>query len=242
MSLSLPCSPPAAARQPPAGAGNGPAAARRQLLSRRRWLARCGSAAAVGLPALLLAPRLRGAALLHPTPAQTEGPFYPVQLPADSDADLLHNGTLDYRRGVETWVEGSVRDRQGTPVQGAVVEIWQCDHHGHYHHPGDGGRADPAFQGFGRTTVLADGTYRFRTLRPVRYAGRTPHIHVKVRLGPRELLTTQLYVAGDPGNPGDPLWRALRSDADRAALTVPFEPVRAGALLRAVFPIVVVAA
>jgi protocatechuate 3,4-dioxygenase beta subunit len=121
-------------------------------------------------------------------------------------------------------------------VQGAVVEIWQCDHAGHYHHPGDGNRADPAFQGFGRVSVGRDGRYRFRTLRPAPYGGRTPHIHVKVRLDRMELLTTQLYVAGDPGNERDFLWRRLDA-AGRAALTVPFAPGVDG--LRAHFPITV---
>ncbi len=172
----------------------------------------------------------------RPTPSQTEGPFYPVALPADSDFDLLRNGRMSYQQGQAAWVEGTVLDTAGLPVAGAVVEIWQCDHAGHYHHPGDGGRADPAFQGFGRVTVGRDGSYRFRTLKPVPYTGRTPHIHVKVRLARQELLTTQLYVAGEPGNERDSLWRRL-NEPDRAALTVPFAPEADG--LRARFPIIV---
>jgi protocatechuate 3,4-dioxygenase beta subunit len=171
------------------------------------------------------------------TPAQTEGPFYPVTLPADTDFDLLRNGSQRYGRGQPAWLEGTVTDRAGRAVRGAQVVIWQCDHAGHYHHPGDGGRADAAFQGFGRVTVGADGNYRFRTIRPAPYSGRTPHIHVKVRLGPHELLTTQLYVAGDAGNARDFLWRRLPDDAARAALTVPFTPGSDG--LHATFPIVV---
>ena len=174
--------------------------------------------------------------LLQPTPGQTEGPFYPVAMPSDSDFDLLRNGHASYHSGRPAWVEGAVVDTAGAPVSGAVVEIWQCDHAGHYHHPGDGGRADPAFQGFGRVTVGQDGRYRFRTLRPVAYSGRAPHIHVKVRLGRTELLTTQLYVAGDAGNAGDFLWRRL-SEQGRTALTVPFTPEDKG--LRAYFPIIV---
>ncbi|MDO8719951.1 MAG: intradiol ring-cleavage dioxygenase, partial [Polaromonas sp.] len=73
--------------------------------------------------------------------------------------------------------------------------------------------------------------------RPAPYSGRTPHIHVKVKLGPHELLTTQLYVAGDTGNARDFLWRRLPDDAARAALTVPFTPGQGG--LHATFPIVV---
>ncbi|WP_137895757.1 protocatechuate 3,4-dioxygenase [Ramlibacter sp. 2FC] len=172
------------------------------------------------------------------TPAQTEGPFYPVAMPEDSDYDLLRNGVRNYRLGQPAWLEGQVSDPEGRPVRGAQVEIWQCDQAGHYHHPGDGGRADPAFQGFGRVTVDDQGRYRFRTLRPAPYSGRTPHIHLKVRLGPRELLTTQVYVAGEAGNARDLLWRRL-DEAGRAALTVPFTPGADG--LRALFPIVVAA-
>src|SRR5687768_10027053 len=199
--------------------------------SRRRAVA-----AAVALPFCWTAARAQ--APLRRTPSQTEGPFYPVRLPDDSDADLLRNGAREYKRGDAAAVSGQVLDLAGKPVAGAQVEIWQCDEAGHYHHPGDGGRADPSFQGFGRVTVGADGRYRFRTIRPVAYSGRTPHIHVKVKLASRELLTTQLYVAGDPHNERDFLWRNLGPEG-RAALTVPFQ--QGGDGLRANFPIVVTA-
>jgi protocatechuate 3,4-dioxygenase, beta subunit len=197
---------------------------------------RIAAAALVGLPMIWNGLRAQPAPARRPTPAQTEGPFYPVSLPKDSDFDLLRNGALTYTKGQPAWVEGSVTDLQGKPIAGAQVEIWQCDETGHYHHPGDGGSADPAFQGFGRVTVGADGQYRFRTIRPAPYSGRTPHIHVKVKLGSRELLTTQLYVAGDPHNERDGLWRRLGVE-ERAAVTVPFQPGGDG--LRASFPIVV---
>ena len=199
---------------------------------------RAATAALVALPAVWTGLRAQPTPALRLTPAQTEGPFYPVNLPQDSDADLLRNGTLTYSDGKPAWVEGRVTDLQGRPVAGAQVEIWQCDEAGHYHHPGDSGKADPAFQGFGRVVVGGDGSYRFRTIRPVAYSGRSPHIHVKVRLGSRALLTTQLYVAGNPHNERDFVWRKL-SAADRGAVTVPFQPAPDG--LRASFPIVVAA-
>ena len=202
-----------------------------QTLLRRRAVA----VALVAMPALWLGPRAQPLNMHRPTPAQSEGPFYPVVFPKDSDHDLLRNGALNYSEGQSAWVEGNFSDMAGKPVSGAQVEIWQCDHNGHYHHPGDGGKADTRFQGFGRVTVGADGSYRFRTLRPAAYTGRAPHIHVKVKLGPRELLTTQLYVAGDPGNASDFSWRRL-DQAGRAALTVPFSAGSDG--LRARFPIV----
>lgn len=202
------------------------------ILSRR-----IAGAALVFAPALLLGARAQPPAR-RPTPAQTEGPFYPVALPADSDADLLRNGPLHYGQGTPATVTGSVTGLDGRPLAGVQVEIWQCDGDGHYHHPGDGGRADPAFQGFGRVQADAQGRWRFRTIRPVAYAGRTPHIHFKVRSGSHELLTTQLYVLGDPHNERDGLWRRL-DPPDRAAVTVPF---RSGAdSLQAEFPIVIAA-
>lgn len=195
--------------------------------------------ALVALPALWLGPRARQPAERRLTPSQTEGPYYPVRLPDDHDADLLRSGARRYQHGQPTWLEGQVTDPAGQPLRGAAVEIWQCDHNGRYHHPGDGNQADPNFQGFGRVSVDAQGRYRFRTLRPVTYGGRAPHIHLKVRLGSRELLTTQVYVQGEPRNERDMLWRSIRNEADRAALTVPFEPVNDGLLAR--FPIVVAA-
>jgi protocatechuate 3,4-dioxygenase beta subunit len=200
------------------------------LLPRRRV-----AAALAALPFCWTGARAQAVAGRRRTPAQTEGPFYPVALPADTDADLLRNGRLAYAQGQPAWVDGVVTDLDGKAVSGAQVEIWQCDHAGHYHHPGDGGRADAAFQGFGRVTVGSDGRYRFRTIKPVPYTGRTPHIHVKVKLARRELLTTQLYVEGDPNNERDFLWRNL--GADRALVTVPFRTGADG--LQASFPIIV---
>ena len=160
-------------------------------------------------------------------------------LPLDTDNDLLIlNDGSTAAVGDVTHLTGKILDAKGNPLAGAVVEIWQCDAAGHYRHPGDGDRADPDFQSFGRVVADAEGRYRFRTIRPVAYSGRTPHIHVKVKQGRRTLLTTQLYVAGDPGNAQDFLWRRL-SEADRAALTVPFTPGADG--LRASFDIVVAA-
>jgi protocatechuate 3,4-dioxygenase beta subunit len=203
---------------------------RRALLRRSAgWLA------ASAAPAWLTPARAQ-ARSMRPTPGQAEGPFYPERRPADHDFDLLRTGKASYQAGQAAWVEGLVTDTRGVPVTGAEVEIWQCDQQGHYHHARDGDRADPAFQGFGRVVVGKDGAYRFRTLRPAPYSGRTPHIHFKVRLGNTDLLTTQLYVAGDPGNARDGLWRRLGAQ-DQAAVTVPF--VHASDGLRAHFPVVV---
>lgn len=205
-------------------------------ISNRTLARRAALAALVAAPWIWTGARAQPTVPLRPTPAQTEGPFYPLELPADSDHDLLRNGMRDYRLGTPAWVEGRVLDTDGSALRGAQVEIWQCDQQGAYRHPRDRGQADPAFQGFGRVTAGADGGWRFRTIRPSPYAGRTPHIHLKVRLGRNELLTTQLYVEGDPGNGGDFLWRRLDA-AGRSALTRPFMPGPDG--LRAQYTLVV---
>lgn len=203
--------------------------AMRQPPNRRTAIHRLAlPAAALALPHLLAGNPASAATPLRLTPAQSEGPFYPVDLPQDSDFDLLRHGVLAYSQGQPAWLHGRVVDMAGQPVAAAVVEIWQCDAHGHYRHPRDGDRSDPAFQSFGRVGVAADGAFRFRTIRPVVYDGRTPHIHVKVRLGRSTLLTTQLYVEGEPGNARDGLWRRLRDPADRAAVTLPYRTVADG--------------
>jgi protocatechuate 3,4-dioxygenase beta subunit len=193
------------------------------------------------LAAFALAPvfirDLRAQERLAPTPAQTEGPFYPVDTRGDTDFDLLRRGDRPaYAQGAPVWLSGTVTDTTGRALAGGVIEIWQCDQQGHYHHPRDGGAADPSFQGFGRVTLDGEGRYRFYTIRPAPYSGRTPHIHVKVRQGGHELLTTQLYVAGEAGNARDGLWRSL-SAPQRERLTRPFVAGTQG--LQAEFSIVV---
>lgn len=206
-------------------------------LSRRAVVALAGT----GLAALPL-PGLAGA--LTPTPRQTAGPFYPEIKPLDSDADLVRvAGQSDQAAGTVTNVLGRILDPAGTPVTDALVEIWQCDAFGHYHHPLDaarrGGAADPRFQGYGRTVSAGDGGYRFRTIRPVPYPGRTPHIHFAVTARGVSL-TTQMYVAGEPQNETDFILSRIRDPEERARVIVPLLAADAGgaAGLMGVFDIV----
>ena len=200
-------------------------------LGRRRFVLG-GLAGALTLPGGAFAQ----AAGLVPTPAQTTGPYYPVTFPSDVDSDLVVlRGAEARAEGVVTHVMGRVLGVDGRPIQGATVEIWQCDARGRYLHPGDtsGGLRDSAFQGFGRAVSGADGAYRFRTIRPVPYPGRTPHIHFAVTAPGRRELVTQMYVAGEPLNERDGLYRSIRDPRQRAALTVRLEEangVEAGAL------------
>src|SRR5207253_5713449 len=140
------------------------------------------------------------------TPRLTEGPFYPDRLPLDTDNDLIIvNNALTPAVGEITHLTGRVLGRNGEPIRNALVEIWQVDGRGVYLHSADSGRRqrDTNFQGFGRCATTAKGEYRFRTIKPVPYTGRTPHIHVKVKKGNRELLTTQIFVSGHPQNKTD---------------------------------------
>ena len=163
------------------------------------------------------------------TPRQTEGPFYPDKLPLDTDNDLLViNDTITPAVGEITHLTGRVLDAAGSPLKNAVVEIWQCDANGAYLHSRTSNREkrDANFQGFGRFTTASDGAYYFRTIKPVPYPGRTPHIHVKVKRGGKELLTTQCYVKGHTGNERDGIWRSVRDPQSRDAITVAFDPVK----------------
>ncbi len=198
-------------------------------LSRRRLMA--GGLSLAGWTALTGA-----GGVLVPTPRQSAGPFYPDQLPLDSDADLVTVAGRDGPAlGDVTHLFGRILDRDGRPLAGARVEIWQCDANGRYIHSRDAARGggDPNSQGDGRTESDGEGGCRFRTIRPVPYTGRTPHIHIAVAAAGHAQLVSQLYVAGEPLNAGDFLYRRISDPQQRAAVTIALEPrpdLEAGAL------------
>jgi protocatechuate 3,4-dioxygenase beta subunit len=180
------------------------------------------------------------------TPKQTEGPFYPNKLPLDTDNDLIIvNDTLTPAVGEITHLTGRVLDASGSPLKNVVVEIWQCDANGVYLHTRDSGpkvdKQDKHFQGFGRFLTSRTGEYYFRTIKPVPYPGRTPHIHFKIKQGGKELLCTQCYIRGHPGNEKDGIWKSISDPKQRAAVTVPFEPLPGSRIgeLTATFDLVV---
>lgn len=173
-------------------------------------------------PSLLVPGVVRAA--LAPTPGTTEGPFYPQRRPPDDDWDLVRiEGAVREAGGDILHFQSRVLDRGGRPVAGARVEIWQCDANGVYRHPDDRrrDRRDQGFQGFGHAVSDATGWCAFRTIVPVPYPGRTPHIHVKVLNRGGEALTTQLYRAGFPENESDFLFRRLsRSERKRVSMVI----------------------
>ena len=204
-------------------------------LSRRDTLRLAFGTAAAGLAVLLAHPFFTTPGLFAEevqqrfrTPRQTEGPFYPDHLPLDTDNDLLVvNDALTPALGTITHLSGRILNGRGEPLRNHVIEIWQCDNNGAYLHTGSGNaeNRDSSFQGFGRFLTSSTGEYYFRTIKPVPYPGRTPHIHVKVKRGDRELLTTQFYIAGESQNERDGIYQGLRSDEAKQAVTAEFKPL-----------------
>ena len=199
----------------------------------RRQVLLAAAAAALAFPAWSSSRRT--------LPSMTDGPFYPPRAWreqwADWDADLSRvqrDGRVLNARGEHLGLELQVVDINGRLIDGAEVEIWQCDALTAYRHPSvrvASGQSDEGFQGFGASRSDADGRARFRSIKPVPYPGRTPHIHVKLRHAAFGELTSQLFIAADPGNARDFLWRAV-DPADRAMLEMNLRPAAADSGLR----------
>lgn len=198
---------------------------RRNPLDRRHFL---GGAVVLGVGATTFS-TARGtfAEELARTPALTEGPFYPPKLPLDTDNDLLIvNNSITQAVGEVSHVTGRVLSLSGEPILNAIVEIWQCDGKGVYLAQGTTSASDKNFQGFGRFTTGTSGEYYFRTIKPVPYPGRTPHIHFKIKKGGKELLTTQLFINGHPQNRTDGILQAIRDPLERELVLVDFKPLK----------------
>lgn len=200
--------------------------------SRRRFLTGIGGAAVtIGLSRLfergVFAEELQRRIQ---TPQVTEGPFYPDHLPLDTDNDLLIvNDSITPAVGEVTHLGGRILDSHGDAIRNATIEIWQVDHDGSYLHSHGlnpkGGQRDKNFQGYGRFMTGSTGEYYFRTIKPVPYPGRTPHIHVKVKIKGRDELTTQIFVRGEPLNERDGIFREVADPAAREAILTEFAPL-----------------
>ena len=168
---------------------------------------------------------------LTQTPTSTEGPFYPDKMPLDTDNDLI---ILSDRTtpaiGAITHLSGRVLDTKGNAIPNALVEIWQCDSNGVYLHTGSSDankeKQDKHFQGYGRFMTDRKGRYYFRTIKPSPYVGRTPHIHYAITKGDKRILTTQMYVQGDPGNAKDVLLKRITDPNQLASVMIDFRPIK----------------
>ena len=197
----------------------------RLLISRRGFLGAAALSQAYFLTPGLFADEV---ALIR-TPRQTEGPFYPVKLPLDTDNDLVVvNDGITPAVGEITHLTGRVLDAKGQPVRNALVEIWQVDNNAAYVHERSDNfkKRDRNFQGFGRFLTGTSGEYYFRTIKPVPYPGRTPHIHFKIKRSGKELLTTQCYVKGHAGNARDFVLKSIRDEKARESVLVDFAAVK----------------
>jgi len=192
------------------------------MTDRRHLLRALGATAALALTS----PMGRAAQLLA-TPYQAKGPFYPLELPLDQDNDLTRvAGRSGHAKGTILDVDGRLLDEQGRPLAGVQIEIWQVNAYGRYHHQYDDQDKpwDPDFQGFGRTVTDDAGAYRFRTVRPVAYPGRAPHIHFALSDSRFATFYTQMYIAGSPDNERDFLLSRVRDARARNSLIVNLEP------------------
>lgn len=174
----------------------------------------------LSLSSLVAAPAALAAGPLTPTPSQFAGPYYPVvPIPRSNDLTQHQGGTA---RGTHLMMTGRVVDVLGRPLPDVLIEIWQADHAGRYRHPKAPAtdQVDPGYAGFGATLTDSSGRYTFRTILPAAYTGRPPHIHARLHRQGRELLTTQLYLAGQSQESGPFLSLMARWWGDRARLTI----------------------
>jgi protocatechuate 3,4-dioxygenase beta subunit len=191
------------------------------LHTRRQLLALSGAAGILAASGRLACAT---GATLRRTAGQTLGPFYPLEKPVDTDADLtLVKGQHERAQGQVIYLGGRVLDTNGEPLSGVVIELWQANARGRYAHPHDDNPAplDPNFQGFARLVTDAQGRYQIKTIKPSGYpAGgfsRPPHIHFAIT-GRTHRLVTQMYFAGEPLNDSDPLLAS--AGANRGSLIV----------------------
>jgi protocatechuate 3,4-dioxygenase beta subunit len=128
-----------------------------------------------------------------PTPKQTEGPYWTADSPQRNDF------TGDGAPGQRMTLTGTVVDTACRPLPGTLLDFWQCDGNGVYDNQG--------YKLRGHQYTDDNGAYRLATVKPGLYPGRTRHFHVKVRPPGGEVLTTQLYFPGEPGNKADGIYR-----------------------------------
>ncbi len=196
-----------------------------EILTRRRFL----GAMALGAIALSVPGVFAEELELVRTPRQTNGPFYPDKLPLDTDNDLIIiNDSITPAVGEITHLSGRILDSRGDPIRNAVVEIWQVDNNGAYLHSGSSRheKLDANFQGFGRFLTGSNGEYYFRTIKPVPYDQRTPHIHVAVKIKGERDFTTQCYIRGHPMNDRDGILNGIRDPRVRESVIVDFAPIK----------------
>ncbi len=173
------------------------------------------------------APRQR----LVPLPAggvEQSGPRFDEEVLCPNHDDMTRQVEGGEAAGPRIIVTGKVLDENGDPLPNSLVEVWQCNAAGRYHHATDNHDAplDPYFRGAARMLTDAGGVYRFTSIRPGAYpwrnhpnAWRPAHIHFSV-FGRTmlERLMTQMYFPGDPLLAYDPIFNSVPSERARERL------------------------
>ena len=168
---------------------------------------------------------------LVPTPSQTVGPFFAIELTTDEHCVRCVAGAQT--KGERIWIDFRVLDGDGVPVDDAMLEIWQADANGKYNHPDDAQpkQLDPGWIGFGRIATGEDGSCELETIRPGRVGLSTPQApHLTIAVFARGMLKplyTRVYFAGDAANDEDPILR-LVPPARRETLLARPDPARPG--------------
>ncbi|WDE03607.1 protocatechuate 3,4-dioxygenase [Thalassomonas viridans] len=161
-----------------------------------------------------------------PTPAEVEGPFYPITPQKDQDADLTRvAGKNGVAQGEIIEVSGQVFDTDLNPVEGVTIDLWQANTFGKYHHPHDTSSApvDENFQAWAIIQSGSQGRFKFKTVVPGAYPlgsnqQRTPHIHFKIGKNGYVPLLTQMYFPNHPLNKQDGLFKR-KSAEEQARMT-----------------------
>jgi len=160
------------------------------------------------------------------------GPVFGAETVGELDNDLTR-GHPGEPLGERIIVTGRVQDEDGRPLPNALIEVWQANAAGRYHHQVDQHPAplDPNFGGGGRCLTDDQGEYRFVTVKPGAYpwgnhenAWRPAHIHFSI-FGHQfvQRLVTQMYFPGDPLFAYDPIFNSVRDPKSRALLVSSFD-------------------
>ena len=189
-----------------------------------------------------------GAAAAHAansnlTPKATPGPFVPNKPQDDTDLDMTQiKGHKERAKGDVLFISGQVLDQHGKPVVGAIVDVWQADVNGRYHHERDDNPAklDENFQGWGQLKTDKEGKYNYKTIMPGKYPGRTPHIHYKVaKRGYVELITQLYFDVYKKENHKDFLYKRLKGEQGKVTIALKNGPEEEPKSRQGVFNIVI---
>lgn len=170
--------------------------------------------------------------LLPHTLSEMTGPVFGYDALGPTDNDLTRQRAGE-PLGERIFVSGRVLDDHRRPVRRALIEIWQANAAGRYHHKGDTHNAplDPNFSGYGRVLTDDEGRYAFTTIKPGAYpwgnhhnAWRPQHIHFSLfGAGILSRLVTQMYFPGDPLLKDDPIYQSIRDERARERLIAAFD-------------------